>query len=135
MLIHSRPEDADGDGSRDADRTLRGGFRERAGINTIVGGHVADLSLNSNALSGFAGTLRGLVGDFSQPIFVERVCTDVLNDDLEMLASADKTCGDGLANYLNSLASLSDAAATAAHNLDLQLAREAGGHHGRVRAQ
>lgn len=96
---------------------------------------MADLSLNSNALSGFAGTLRGLVGDFSQPIFVEQVCTDVLNDDLDMLATTDKTCGDGLANYLNSLASLSDAAATAAHNLDLQLAREASAHHGRVTAQ
>lgn len=96
---------------------------------------MADLALNSNALSGFAGTLRGLMGDFSQPIFFEQVCTDLLNDDLDVLASTDKTCGDRLSNYLNTLASLSDSAAAAAEKLDQQLAREASQHHGRVRAQ
>jgi hypothetical protein len=96
---------------------------------------VADLALNSNALSGFASTLRGLMGDFSQPIFFEPVCTDALNDDLDVLASTDKTCGDRLANYLNALASMSDSAAAAAQKLDEQLARAASQHHGRVTAQ
>lgn len=96
---------------------------------------MADLALNSNALSGFASTLRGLMGDFSQPIFFEQVCTDLLNDDLDMLASTDKSCGDRLANYLNTLASLSDTAAAAAQKMDEQLAREAGRYHGRVTAQ
>lgn len=97
---------------------------------------MTDLALNSNALSGFASTLRGLMGDFSQPIFVEQVCTDLLNDDLDMLASTDKTCGDRLANYLESLASLSDTAAAAAQKLDQQLARDAAArHHGRVSYQ
>jgi hypothetical protein len=96
---------------------------------------VADLALNSTALSGFASTLKGLMGDFAQPIFVERVCTDLLNDDLEMLASTDKSCGDGLRNYLTTLASLSASAAAAAEKLDQQLARQATHHLGRVTAQ
>lgn len=96
---------------------------------------MADLALNSTALSGFAGTLRSLMGDFGQPIFFEQVCTDLLNDDLDMLASTDKSCGDGLRNYLTTLASLSDAAAAAAEKLDQQLAQQAGHHQGRVTAQ
>jgi hypothetical protein len=98
---------------------------------------MADLSLNSGALTGFAGTLRNLLGDFSQPIYVSLVCSDVLNDDLSMLTATDKACGDGLHNYLSALASLSDQAATAAQALDQQLARQAQStpHHGRVTAQ
>jgi hypothetical protein len=98
---------------------------------------VADLSLNSGALSGFAGTLRNLMGDFSKPIYVSLVCSDVLNDDLAMLNSTDKNCGDGLHNYLTALASMSDSAATAAEKLDQQLAQQARNnpHHGRVTAQ
>jgi hypothetical protein len=98
---------------------------------------MADLSLNSGALSGFAGTLRNLMGDFSQPIYISLVCSDVLNDDLSMLNSTDKSCGDGLHNYLTALASMSDSAAAAAQKLDQQLAQQAKSnpHHGRVMAQ
>lgn len=100
---------------------------------------MADLSLNSDALSGFADTLRKLVGDFSQPIYVEAVCTDLLNDDLAMLAATDKSCGTGLHSYLTALATMSDQAAAAAVKLDQQLAKQAESspqtNHGRVRPQ
>ncbi|MBS2550716.1 hypothetical protein KGQ19_27975 [Catenulispora sp. NL8] len=91
---------------------------------------MADLALNSEALTGFAGTLRNLMGDFSQPIHPTAVCTDLLNDDLGMLSSTDKSCGDGLSNYLNTLASLSDTAAAAAQKADAQLAQQAKNVHG-----
>ncbi|MBW8805106.1 MAG: hypothetical protein AUG49_17335 [Catenulispora sp. 13_1_20CM_3_70_7] len=96
---------------------------------------MSDLALNSQALSGFASTLHRLVGDFAQPVYFSPVCSDVLNDDLSMLAGTDKACGDGLHSYLTTLASLADAAAKAAEQLDQQLAKEARGHHGRVFAE
>jgi hypothetical protein len=96
---------------------------------------VSDLSLNSQALSGFASTLHRLVGDFEQPVYFSPVCSDVLNDELSMLSGTDKACGDGLHSYLTSLASLADAAAYAAEQVDQQLAKEAHGQHGRVFAE
>jgi hypothetical protein len=109
--------------------------RAIAEADTRLGGLVSDLALNSQALSGFANTLHRLVGDFEQPVYFSPVCSDVLNDDLSMLAGTDKTCGDGLHSYLTTLASLADAAAKAAEQLDQQLAKEARGHHGRVFAE
>jgi len=90
------------------------------------------LSLNSQALTGFAGTLRNLLGDFAKPIYFSPVCSDALNDDLSLLSATDKSCGDGLHSYLTTLASLSDQAAAAAEKLDQELAREARGHRGRA---
>lgn len=93
---------------------------------------MSDLSLNSDALTGFAGTLKRLLGDFAQPVYFSPVCSDVLNDDLSLLSAADKGCGDGLHSYLTALASLADQAAAAAEKLDKELAQEAHGHRGRA---
>jgi len=94
---------------------------------------MSDLSLNGQALSGFADTLRKLIGDFSQSVCVSLPGSDALSDDLAMLRSIDKSCGEGMNNYLTALATLSDQAAIAAEVLDLGLARQAQGTHlGRV---
>ena len=65
---------------------------------------MSDLSLNGQALSGFADTLRKLIGDFSQSVCVSLPGSDALSDDLAMLRSIDKSCGEGMNNYLTALA-------------------------------
>lgn len=89
--------------------------------NSHGGRAVSDLSLNSQALTGFAGTLRKLLGDFQQPLYFSPVSGDALNEDLSSLSQTDQACGDGLHSYLSALASMTEQAAAAAERLDREL--------------
>ncbi|GAA2040958.1 hypothetical protein GCM10009839_49080 [Catenulispora yoronensis] len=93
---------------------------------------MSDLKLNSQALTGFANTLHKLLGDFAQPVYLSPGRGDVLDDDLSLLSSTDKACGDGLNSYLTALAALADQAAAAALSLDQGLADDVRQQRGRA---
>ncbi|NUP49173.1 MAG: hypothetical protein HOW97_17980 [Catenulispora sp.] len=82
---------------------------------------MSDLSLNSQALTGFAGTLRKLLGDFQQPLHFSGVSGDAIDDDLSSLSQTDQACGNGLHAYLTALASMTEQAAAAAQRLEQDL--------------
>lgn len=96
-----------------------GGSRE-----IVASALVTDLALNSQALTGFAGTLRQLMGDFERQVYFSPSCSDALDSDLTLLSAADKFCGDGLHSYLTALAALADQAAAEAVRLDQELAQK-----------
>jgi len=96
---------------------------------------MADLYVDSQALTDFAGQLRGLLADFSAPIVTSfgAGCDGSVFDELTSLSSTDGTCGASLNNYLNALAGLADKAAQSAESLDTTLANSvpAQAHAGR----
>jgi hypothetical protein len=93
---------------------------------------VADLYIDTHALSDFAGQLRGLLADFSAPLHSPGgVCDGSLLDQMSSLSSTDHACGSSLNNYLSTLAGFADTAAQAAENLDTALAHDLPPHvHG-----
>lgn len=98
-----------------------------------AGETVTDLYIDSQALTDFAGQLKGLLADFSDPITSSSGgwCDASLFDQLASLTSTDGACGKSLNNYLTALARLADQAAQAAEVLDAGLANEVPSHvHG-----
>ena len=92
---------------------------------------MADLYIDSQALTGFADQLKGLVADFSDPVVSssEGSCDASVFDQLRSLSSTDGACGTGLNNYLTALAGLAGQAAQAAEDLDVDLAKAVPSHH------
>ncbi|NUS06723.1 MAG: hypothetical protein HOV97_29680 [Nonomuraea sp.] len=83
---------------------------------------MADLYVDSRALRGFTDQLNRLTSDFGTPVY-ESGAPSSVDEELRDLAGADKTCGERLNNFLTSLARYTDAAATAAEQLDENLAK------------
>lgn len=93
---------------------------------------VADLYIDSQALTDFADQLRGLLADFSSPMLTPGgVCDSSILDEMSSLSSTDSACGNSLDNYLRALAGLADQAAQAAESADSALAKDVPSHpHG-----
>lgn len=90
---------------------------------------MADLYIDSQALTDFAGQLRGLLADFSTPMLTPGgVCDYSVLDEMSSLSSTDSACGNSLDNYLRALAELADHAAQAAEGLDSTLAKSVPSH-------
>lgn len=98
---------------------------------------MADLYVDRQALTDFAGQLRGLMADFSTPIMFswQGVCDGSVLDELTSLSTTDHTCGGRLNSYLEGLAKYTDQAAQAAEKADSDVARAApSAPHGRLAA-
>ena len=90
-----------------------------------AGETVADLYIDSQALTDFAGQLRGLLADFSTPMLPPGgVCDYSVLDEMSSLSSTDTACGYSLDNYMRALAGLAEQAAQAAESVDSALAKD-----------